>query len=104
MSGTESPCLAKLERLCGQVEVIRRKIDGLARIVADGAEVEYPWYRLKSPARRKAVEAVLNCLREHRSYTVRQAASKVFVLTQGGYPNWEALAAYCYSVDVPMFV
>jgi len=103
MSGRAKPCEAKLESISGQLEVIRRKVEGLTRIVTDGADREYPWFRLNQ-ARRKSVEAVLNFLRDHRSYTIRKASAKVFVKSPGGYPNWESLAAYCYAVDIATYL
>jgi len=95
-------CEKKIDRLSRQVVSIAKRIDVLTKIVTDGADQEYPWYRLK-PARMKAVEAVLNCMREQKSLNIRQAARKVFVETPGGYPSWEALATYCYDVNLPMY-
>jgi len=96
-------CERKLDCLVRQIAKVAKKIDILTRIVTDGADQEYPWYRLK-PARMKQVEAVRECLREHKSYTIRHAAARAYVPAPGGYPTWEALATYCYKVNLPMYV
>jgi len=92
----------KLERLGRRLETLMKKVDVLTRIITEGSRREYPWYRLK-PARMKAVEAVLNCIREHKSLNIRQAAHHVFVAVPEGYPTWEALATYCYDINLPSY-
>lgn len=83
-------------------DVTRREVKVLRKVIAEGCEATSPWCRLSEP-RMRQVEAVLACLREHRTYTVRQAARKVFRKTHGGYPTYNALSTYCYSIRLGMF-
>ena len=81
----------------------RKEMKVLRKVIAEGGEPTFPWYRLKEP-RMRQVEAVLACLREHTTFTVKQAAKKTFAKTYGGYPGYRALSAYCYSIRLGMYV
>lgn len=85
-----------------EVSALRDEIRILRKIVASGAQLEFPWFKLPTP-RRKQVEAVVSYLQQHRNreiFTLRRATIDTFEYVTGGYPNPRALAAYCYEIKL----
>ena len=92
--------------MLAEVGALRDEIRILRQIVASGAQLEFPWFKLPGP-RRKQVEAVVAYLQQHRDrelFTVKRAARDTFEEIPGGYPTAEALAAYCYSIKLDSWV
>ena len=98
--------VGEFKRLLGEVGALREEVKILRRIVASGAQLEFPWFKLPTP-RRKQVEAVVAYLQAHRNreiYTVRRAAFDTFVPVEGGYPTPVALASYCYDIKLDNWI
>lgn len=92
----------EFKRMFREMGSLREEVKILRRIVASGAQLEFPWFKLPS-VRRKQVEAVIAYLQEHHNreiFTVKRAASDTFQWEEGGYPNAGALACYCYSIKL----
>ena len=91
----------RLDRLANRLRMHDRKHDGEAVRVM-------PWHDLPRP-RRIQVEEVYQFLLEHkdddpRTYTVYCACKQTFSRVKNGYPDMDALKAYCYSIDILDYV
>ena len=88
--------------MVGEMNALRDEVRILRQIVASGAQLEFPWFKLPTP-RRRQVEAVIAYLREHPNravFTLPRACRDTFVETEGGYPGAGALASYCYGIKL----
>ena len=84
---------------------IRKELGVLRRIIADGEEVEYPWFDYKQPKMRQ-IQAVFEYLKEHPNrdlYTVPRAVREKFARIPGGYKTTGALQAACYRCRVALY-
>ena len=95
--------LALRRRRSRRLAALRREIRELRRIINEGEQMAFPWFDLPRP-RMKAVEAVHGYMREHPDANILSACRATFRLADGGYPNLKALAAYCYQINLEMYV
>lgn len=92
----------QLDRLNRRMQVHDMKDDGeTARVL--------PWHRLKERERRILAESAYQFLCDHRNDGPKvcnesNAAKHVFRELPNGYPNADALRAYCYSVHMLDYV
>lgn len=94
------------KRLHAEVVALRKEVRILRKVVAEGEQLEFPWFRLTTP-RRRQVERVVEYLRDHKgndAYTPRRAAFETFVPEPGAFPTPESLSRYCYEAKVASFV
>lgn len=89
--------------LSRRLAALRREIRELRRIINEGEQMTFPWFDLPRP-RMKAVEAVHGYMREHPDVNILSACRATFRPADGGYPNLKALAAYCYQINLEMYV
>lgn len=101
--GTLKEIAERLKALERKTEANGKMLRILQEVIVHGAKNELPWHRLK-PARMRQVSAVLDFLRGHPSCTIRHAAARAFVRSEGGYPDAENLASYCYEHKLKMYV
>lgn len=83
--------------------VSHKEMDILRKMIIEGGDQTFPWYRLKEP-RMQQVESVLACLREHPTFTIKQAAKRSFRKRPGGYPTYKAISGYCYAIRLGMYI
>lgn len=91
----------RLDSLSNRLRMHDRKHDGEAVRVM-------PWHDLPRP-RRMQVEEVYQFLLEHkdgdpRTCTVYGACKQTFCRVRSGYPDMDALKAYCYSIGILDYV
>ena len=94
------------KRMTNEVVALREEIKILRKIVNSGAQLEFPWFKLPAP-RRRQVEAVIEYLKAHKNreiYTLSRACTDTFKEAEGGYPNMEALRAYCYDIKLDKWI
>ena len=92
--------LGEVVRLLGRID---RKAGLVSAALMHGEDRAYPWHRLNT-TRQRQVLAVREYLAQHRTRTVRFAAKCVYAPVGGGYPSWQALAAYCYHIRIEHYV
>ena len=105
----------QLDRIEDAIKRQDAKLDRILRAIkhhdlkADGAlEIEYPWSNFDR-SRRVQVEAVLEYLKDRASEgpevnTIQRACRETWTLIRNGYPNWQALRSYCYSLPITDFM
>lgn len=93
----------KLDKIVRLLCSIDRKTGLVSAALMHGEDRAYPWHRLNC-ARQRQVLAVREYLEQHRTRTVRFAAKCVYAPVGGGYPSWQALAAYCYHIRIEHYV
>ena len=87
----------ELRKVTNALKRSAAELETLKRVVADGEQVEYPWFRLP-PARRQQVDSVFQFICSHPTRTIQQAVIATWKGTSpGGYPTKESLMCYCYS-------
>ena len=99
-----------LKEIVGRLKAIEQKTERngkmlriLQEVVVHGTGETLPWHKLK-PARMRQVQAVVEFLREYPRCSIRHAAKRTFVRTEGGYKDAENLASYCYDHKVKMYI
>jgi len=81
---------------------LTREIQSLNETIKQQHVRPRPWRNLPRQ-RMLAVESTYLLLRKNMTLTIRKASQLAYTKAEGGYPNWESLAAYCYSIDLKRF-
>jgi len=91
--------VVQFRRLMAKVESLEKRIGVLQVMIAEGAQMDFPWFHIKGDEnghKGKQVEKVISYLREHALASKLEAIEKTFVADPLGYDDIEGLKSYCY--------
>lgn len=95
--------IKEFERVVRKLESLEKQVGILQRIVAEGEQMQYPWFHIKGDMnghKCKQVEKVLEYLKAHPSINVLGAIQATFEPDSLGYNNFESLKSYCYRIKL----